>query len=60
MENYINSGSETTNIAIKRSCNAKHLVNSCNCANNYNETKFKIIRTCVNFMDLIKLEAIFI
>ena len=42
----------------KRSPIAEHLVNNSTCANTYNLNKFKIIKTCSNVFDLIKLEAI--
>ena len=44
--------------ALKRSSIAEHLVNHPNCANNYNRDRFKIIKSCYNVFDLIKLEAI--
>ena len=44
--------------ASKRSSIAEHLVNNPTCANNYNIKRFKIIKTCSNIFDLIKLEAI--
>ena len=34
------------------------LINNPTCANSYNMNKFKIIKTCNNVFNLIKLEAI--
>ena len=42
----------------KRSSIAEHLVNNSTCANSYNLNRFKIVKTCSNVFDLIKLEAI--
>ena len=39
---------------------AEHLVNSTNCANNYDSSRFKILYNCTSSMDLVKLEAIYI
>ena len=44
--------------SFKRSSIAEHLVNNSTCANSYNLNKFKIIKTCSNVFDLIKLKAI--
>ena len=44
--------------AFKRSSIAQHLINNPTCANNYNMNRFKIIKTCNDVFDLIKLEAI--
>ena len=46
--------------ALKRSSIAEHLVNHPTCANNYKRDRFKIIKSCKNVFDLIKLEAIYI
>ena len=43
---------------MKRLSIGKHLVNIPNCANNIDKTKFKILRKCTNFFDLIKLEIL--
>ena len=42
--------------ASKRSSIAQHLINNLTCANSYNMNK--IIKTCNNVFDLIKLEGI--
>ena len=42
----------------KRSSIAEHLVINPTCDNSYNINGFKIIKTCSNIFDLIKLEAI--
>ena len=44
--------------ATKRSSIAEHLVNSTNCANNYDPSRFKILYNCTSSMDLVRLEAI--
>ena len=44
--------------ASKRLSIAEHLVNNSTFANSYNMNSFKIIKTCSNVFDLIKLEAI--
>ena len=44
--------------ATKRSSIAEHLVNSTNCANNYDSSRFKILNNCTSSMDLVRLEAI--
>ena len=49
----------TTN-AMKRSAIAEHLINNRICGKNYNESSFSILRKCMNYFDLIKLEAILI
>ena len=36
----------------------KHLVNNSDCTNNYNMTRFKIIKNLFSFSDLIQLEII--
>ena len=63
-ENYIKSKSEITNIAvknaIKRSSIAGHLVYDPSCANNYDKTRFRILRKCKNLSDLLKIAAILI
>ena len=49
----------TTN-AMKRSAIAEHLINNRICGKNYNESSFSILRKCVNYFDVIKLQAILI
>ena len=44
--------------ATKRSSIAEHLVNSTNCAKNYDSSRFKILYNCTSSMDLVRLEAI--
>ena len=44
--------------AIKRSAITEHLVSNHICAQNFNLERFKIIKTCYNVYDLIKMEAI--
>ena len=44
--------------AIKRSAITEHLVLNHICAQNFNLERFKIIKTCYNVYDLIKMEAI--
>ena len=64
VENYIKTGSETTNTAIKKRneniIHCKTLINSPNCGNKYDKTKFRIPRKFTNLFDLIKLSAILI
>ena len=43
--------------ASKRSSIAEHLVKNLTRANSYNLNRFKIVKTCSNVFDLIKLEA---
>ena len=45
---------------MKRSSIAEHLVNSPNCAKNYNKTILRILKIRTNLLDLIKLEVILI
>ena len=47
----------TTN-AMKRCARAEHLINNPICGKNYNESSFSILRKCMNYLDVIKLEAI--
>ena len=49
----------TTN-AIKRSSISEHLVKNPACGNSYSEMRFKILRSCTNIFDLVKIEAIYI
>ena len=63
VESYCNSEEKerkSTQVlnALKRSSIAEHLVNHPNCANNYNRNRFKIIKSCNNVFELMKLEAI--
>ena len=44
--------------AIKRSAITEHLVLNHSCAENFKLERFKIIKTCYNVFDLIKMEAI--
>ena len=44
--------------ASKRSSIAEHLINNTNCGNNYNSSRFKIINSCTNSIDLVRMEAI--
>ena len=44
--------------ASKRSSITELLVNNSTCANSYNINRFKIIKTCSNVFDLVKLEVI--
>ena len=43
---------------MKRLFIAGRLINSPNYRKNYDKTKFKILRKCTNFFDLIKLEIL--
>ena len=52
--------SNATLNATKRSSISEHLVKNPKCGNNYSETKFKVLRSCTNIFDLIKIEAIYI
>ena len=52
--------SNATSNAIKRSSISEHLVKNPKCGNSYSETRFKILRSCTNIFDLIKIEAIYI
>ena len=47
----------TTN-AMKRFAGAEHLKSNRICGNNYNEFSFSILRKCMNYFDVIELEAI--
>ena len=49
-----------TSNAIKRSSISEHLVNNPLCGKSYNEKMFKIMRSCTNILDLVKIEAIYI
>ena len=42
---------------MKKSSIAEHLINSPNYGKNYDKTKFRIAGKCINFSDLINLEA---
>ena len=44
--------------ASKNSSIPELLVNNPNCENSYIKNRFKIIKTCSNIFDLIKLEAV--
>ena len=44
--------------ASKRSFIAEHLIDNTTCTNSYIMNRFKIIKTCNNVFDLIKLEDI--
>ena len=44
--------------SIKRSPIAEHLVKNLSCAENFNLERFKIIKSCYNVFDLVKMEAI--
>ena len=48
----------TSNV-MKKSAITEHLINP-DCAKNYNECSFNILRKCTNWFDLMKLEAILI
>ena len=50
--------SNATSNAIKRSSISEHLVKNPVCGNSYNEMRFKILRNCMNNLDLFKVEAI--
>ena len=52
-------GNATSN-AIKRSSISEHLVKHPVCGKSYNEMRFKILRSCTNNFDLVKIEAIYI
>ena len=47
-----------TSNAIKRSSISEYLVKNSVCGNSYNEMRFKILRSCTNIFDLVKIEAI--
>ncbi len=44
--------------AAKRSSIAEHLINIEDCANNYLQSRFRIISHCSNVIDLVRFEAI--
>ena len=44
--------------AVKRSSIAEHLVNNQSFAEIFNLDRFRVIKSCVNNFDLIKMEAI--
>ena len=46
--------------STKRSSIAEHLVNSTNCANNYDSSRFKMLNNCTSTTDLVRMEAILI
>ena len=48
-----------TIFASQRSSIAKHLVKNSTCANSFNLTRLKIVKT-ISIFDLIKLKAIYI
>ena len=45
---------------IKRLSISEHLVKNPVCGNSYNEMRFKVLRSCTNNFDLVKIEAIYI
>jgi len=49
--------SNATLNATKRSSISEHLVKNPKCGNNYSETKFKVLRSCTNIFDLIKIRS---
>ena len=52
--------SNATPNAIKRSSVSEHLVENPVCENGYSEMRFKILRSCTNIYDLVKIEPIYI
>ena len=52
--------SNATSNAIIRSSISEHLVNNSVYGNSYSEMRFKILRSCTNIFDLVKIEAIYI
>ena len=52
--------SNATSNAIKRSSISDYLVKNPVCGSSYNEMRFKILRSCTNIFELIKIEAIYI
>ena len=53
------TGNATSN-AIKRSSISEHLVKHLVCGKSYNEMRSKILRSCTNNFDLVKIKAIYI
>ena len=49
-----------TSNAMKRSSISEDLIKNPNCGKSYNVMKFRILRSCNNIYDLIKIEAIYI
>ena len=64
VEIYIKDKLKTMNIevknAIRRSAIAGHLIKNLNCAELYEEYRFKVLRQCSKFSELIKFEVILI
>ena len=46
-----------TSNAMKRSSIAEYLISNLICAKNYNESSLSMLRKCMNYCNLIKLEA---
>ena len=44
--------------ATKKSSIAEHLINNTNCAKNYDLSRFKILNSCTNSIDLVRMEEI--
>ena len=49
-----------TSNAIYRLSISEYFVKNPICGNSYSEMKFKILRSCTNIFDLVKIEAIYI
>ena len=45
---------------MNRSSISEHLFKNAICGNSFNETKFKILRSCNNIFELVKIEARYI
>ena len=45
---------------MNRSLISEHFVKNIICEKSYNERKFKILRSCNNIFDLVKIEAVYI
>ena len=52
--------STTTSNAIKRLPILEHLVKNPVCGNSCSEMRLKLLRSCTNIFDLVKIEAIYI
>ena len=52
--------SNATSNAIKRSSISEHLVKNPVCGNSYNKMRFKVLISCTNNFDLVKIETIYI